>query len=143
MDVEQRISVQDSIEAVGTSRQDAEWVELCFWSYGPAGYVARCIHAVTGGAERMLEDPVKFGAMGGISIGRDGAVFSAVVGELELQVITAEEATSKVMELLGGDVMTCGSCGSPCEFKLKQLRSADEPMTVFLDCKKCGWNAKI
>eukprot|EP00056_Hartaetosiga_gracilis_P022617 m.31883 g.31883 ORF g.31883 m.31883 type:complete len:254 (-) comp9739_c0_seq1:568-1329(-) len=37
-------------------------------------------------------------------------------------------------------MLTCGKCGSKeCQYKEMQTRSADEPMTVFATCCKCGF----
>ena len=49
----------------------------------------------------------------------------------ELQVAPAQVTT---------DEFKCGKCGlRECTFYQKQTRSADEPMTTFITCVKCGF----
>jgi hypothetical protein len=141
--VEHRLAVQDELIITGgLSRSQAVDVEQCLWSYGEAGYIARCVYAVGPGLETLKADHRRFAIFGG-TVPATTAPVSAVVQELEEGLITIQEATKKVMELVGGDFLSCKRCGVTCEFTQKQLRSADEPMTVFLTCPSCGWNEKF
>ena len=37
------------------------------------------------------------------------------------------------------DIYTCGMCKlNNCEYSMKQTRSIDEPMTIFVHCLNCG-----
>ena len=59
------------------------------------------------------------------------------------ETIKVELAHDKLLQAIGGALQDCPRCGSALEFELKQLRSADEPMTVFFFCSKCSWKKKI
>eukprot|EP00441_Pelagodinium_beii_P014348 CAMPEP_0197654050 /NCGR_PEP_ID=MMETSP1338-20131121/38498_1 /TAXON_ID=43686 ORGANISM="Pelagodinium beii, Strain RCC1491" /NCGR_SAMPLE_ID=MMETSP1338 /ASSEMBLY_ACC=CAM_ASM_000754 /LENGTH=179 /DNA_ID=CAMNT_0043229419 /DNA_START=31 /DNA_END=570 /DNA_ORIENTATION=- len=61
--------------------------------------------------------------------------------------LNSQEVEAQWMEEMSGEVtehpeinQECPSCGNPkLQFWTRQLRSADEGLSVFFLCKKCGW----
>jgi len=57
--------------------------------------------------------------------------------------ITNEEFIEKLKEAQASNVFVCKRCrGTKCRVYEKQTRSADEPMTIFINCLTCGHTKK-
>jgi DNA-directed RNA polymerase subunit M/transcription elongation factor TFIIS len=59
--------------------------------------------------------------------------------ELEMKYGVKEENYENYMEIKENEMFKCGKCKSKkVTFYLRQVRSADEPMTSFFTCHNCG-----
>lgn len=129
-----RVALQRLIAKHGPSR--GHWLEYCsFVQSGlrPASYLLAYTRALNGigGWESGLpaSEEVKL-------------TKSAGYADAKQRVDEIVIADAAMIKAIGGHIRVCPKCKSSVEFVLKQLRSADEPMTVFISCTKCKWKIK-
>jgi DNA-directed RNA polymerase subunit M/transcription elongation factor TFIIS len=96
--------------------------------------------ALTGSLKgRLINKTVKFKdivSMGPDTLMPEGPYAAAVQAKRDLE-LQLEKIRSKDDEYEG--VFVCGKCKSKnTEYHQMQTRSADEPMTTFVNCKNCG-----